>query len=102
MCFNDVDLLSVSVDPQCNQCRKVRAANIEACMAGRSGGTGAALTGSYRLVCHPLAGQPGRCASYSCLAPRDVMRAGDRVAGQYNSWDACKATSDNFNSNPGR
>jgi hypothetical protein len=99
MCFNDVDLLSVSVDPQCNQCRKVRATNIEACMAGRAGGTGAALTGSYRLVCHPLAGQPDRCSGYSCLGPRDVKRAEDTVIGQYNSWDACKATSDNYNSN---
>ncbi|MBN2337433.1 MAG: PASTA domain-containing protein, partial [Acidobacteria bacterium] len=103
MCFNDVDLLSVSVDPQCNQCRKVRATNIEACMAGGAGGTGAALTGTYRLVCHrpesPLPGQANGCSSYSCLGPRDVKRAQDTVVGQYNSWDACKATSDNYNSN---
>jgi hypothetical protein len=98
MCFNDVDLLSFSVDPQCNQCRKVRAANISACMAGRSGGAVQALTGTYRLVCHKLSANSSGCYYFSCLGPQDVKKPNDVVVrGDYTSWDKCKADADSRN-----
>ncbi len=89
MCFNDVDLLGVSVDSQCNECRRVNAANIRACMEGGNAGPAVATTATYRLVCRRNRADTEGCDLYSCLNPTDVKGAYDTVVGTYHSWDSC-------------
>lgn len=93
MCFNDIDLLGVSVDSQCNECRRVNAANIQACMEGGSAGPAVATTAVYRLVCERSSADspspPEKCQWYSCLDPDQVKGGFDVVVGTYHSWDQC-------------
>jgi hypothetical protein len=89
MCSNDVDLIGVSVDSQCNECRKVNAANIKACVEGGVAGPEVATTAVYRLVCNRNNGDVEGCNSYSCLDPDDVKGPYDYVVGTYHEWDAC-------------
>jgi hypothetical protein len=96
MCFNDVDLLGVSVDSQCNECRRVNAANIRACMQGGAAGPAVATTATYRLVCVRNQPQTEGCDLYSCLDPTDVKGPYDTVVATYQSWDACYQQSSSY------
>jgi hypothetical protein len=93
MCFDDIDLLGVSVDSQCNECRRVNGANIRACMESGGGGPVVATTAVYRLVCERSRPDsprpPERCGWYSCLDPDQVKGPNDVVVGTYHSWDQC-------------
>ncbi len=96
MCFNDVDLLGASVDSQCNECRRVNAANIRACMEGGAAGPAVATTATYRLVCVRHQADTEGCDLYSCLDPTDVKGPYDTVVGTYQSWDACYQQSSSY------
>ncbi len=84
-----VDLIGVSVNSQCNECRSVNAANIKACSEGRAGGPEVATTAVYRLVCNRYDEDTEGCNSYSCLDPGDVKGPYDHVVGTYHEWEAC-------------
>jgi hypothetical protein len=100
MCFNDVDLLGASVDPQCNSCRSLNAANIRACQEGGQAGTAVQTTATYRVVCamsEPDANGHRWYTWCSCANPNDVIGANSRVIASSRSWDECKATADRMN-----
>jgi hypothetical protein len=92
MCFNDVDMLGVSRDPQCNECRSVNHANIVACQEGRSAGPAVGTTTTYRIVCvlsNPDANGNRYCVHYSCIDPGTVMQGNWRLIRSTRSWDTC-------------
>jgi hypothetical protein len=84
-----IDLIGVSVNSQCNECRSVNAANIKACGEGRAAGPEVATTAVYRLVCNRYREDVEGCNSYSCLDPGDVKGPYDHVVGTYHEWEAC-------------
>lgn len=96
MCKDDVDLFSISVDSQCNECRDVNSANISACMAGTATGPAVATTATYRLVCVRFDEDTEGCNLYSCLDPEDVKGPYDYVVGTYRSWDECYEKSSSY------
>jgi len=84
-----IDLIGVAVNSQCNECRSVNAANIQACMEGRAGGPAVATTAVYRLICNRYDKDTEGCNSYSCVDPDHVKGPYDYVVGTYHNWDAC-------------
>ena len=101
MCFNDVDLIGVSRDPQCNECRSVNHANIVACQEGRSAGPAVGTTTTYRIVCSltdPDANGNRYCFSYGCIDPSSVMQGNWRLIRSTRSWDTCMDEANRLNS----
>ncbi|MEE4273920.1 MAG: PASTA domain-containing protein [Thermoanaerobaculales bacterium] len=93
MCFNDVDMLGVSVDPQCMECRRLNGAKISACARGESAGAATQTTATYRVVCalsEPDANGRRRYTFCSCVEPGGSISPGSYVAWTGRSWDECR------------
>jgi hypothetical protein len=89
---NSIDLIGVSFNDQCNECREVNKANIRACMEGRDTGPAVATTAVYRVICHRYEDSdpaPGGCHFYSCAAPGAVKGPYDVVVYTTRTWDEC-------------
>jgi hypothetical protein len=83
-----IDLLGVNISPECNECRELNRANIQACQEGRSGGPAVATTKTYRLVCK--VDSSGNCVGWRrCLEPHEIKDADETVVGTYASWETC-------------
>lgn len=93
MCRNDIDLLGASVDPQCNDCRRLNADKIAACARGDSAGQGLATTKVYRVICFETWNpQTNRfeCLGRHLLNPDQPLPPKAQVFFQSTSWDECK------------
>ena len=89
---NSIDLIGVSFNDQCNECREVNKANIRACMEGRQTGPAVATTAVYRVICHRNEDSdpaPGGCYFYSCAGPDEVKGPYDVVVYTTRTWDDC-------------
>jgi hypothetical protein len=92
MCFNDVDMLGVSVDPQCMECRRLNGAKISACARGESAGGATQTTATYRVVCilsEPDANGHRRYTYCSCVEPGGSIGSSSIVVWTGRSWDEC-------------
>ncbi|MEX1311559.1 MAG: hypothetical protein AB1Z65_14130, partial [Candidatus Sulfomarinibacteraceae bacterium] len=86
---NSIDLIGVSFNDQCNECREVNKANIRARMEGRQTGPAVATTAVYRLVCRRYEADTEGCDLYLCLNPDDVKGPHDVVVSTTRSWEEC-------------